>query len=385
MFETSGRGPPKLLDMEKFLINRAAPVSTPIVSCSVGQNSARYVFLLVLVLLLAPLLSAQGKSPSKPTVKPTTEDRCKEALHGTGIMRAFVDGNGMQPLVPVRLGGQIEVYIDQRAMDEEMKDSPGFSGNFIGYLFFVFRDEAMRQQAIALLRSHYGPPIQSTCRENYHWKSKLGSGEGVRDAPCLVHTATFENFKYVVMAVYYLRSGISNGSGWIPGPLLGLGATTNVVNSGGWSTYVAPLECVKPNERDLRWGVRSDSGYETISTMGTSALSNDAAFGTQVKTLGNPMVSGSVPIWDLLLGDLGPLEEPHAGDPSVLRITTPQTSFVYQTLEQTEAMMKGNWTRLHPDAQNCSYWHARASNVELEMSYPDVWARCKGQLRDARP
>lgn len=368
--------------------------------------------LLIVVLLLAPFLSAQGKIPVKSAAKRTAEVRCRQALHeGTGTMRAFVDGDGMQALVPAYSDGKIDVYINQKAWDFEMADSPfpGFNGNFIGYLFFVFRDEAMRQQAIALLRSHYAPPRQGTCRQlaarqptPKHPINGVASGEIWENVSCPVHPETFENFKYVVMSVYYRKGGIAvtlprrppgaprqrdNKSVLsIPGPLLELGVATNVINSAsGFSKYVAPLECAKPNAFGVQYNVRIEPGFETICTMGTtigtSVLADDNVFNKEAKT---PMFTGSVPAWDLLLGDLGPLEEPQAG-PHVFRINSPQAAFVYRALESTLDKMKSNWTKLHPDAENCSYWHARASNTQLEMSYPDVWARCKGQLLGAKP
>jgi len=307
-----------------------------------------------------------------------------------------IEESGWQPGVLVYSNGKIDVYISQASMDAPMQYELGFNGDFSATLYFVFRDEATRQQAVALLRSHYGPPVHSTCREEYEERSKHVVGTGVRDVPCIVHTQTFDNFKYAVMDVYYHRVGMraSYGMAWAPGPLLNL----------YFSDYRTPLECATRDKSPLVDGSGKPyikPGYETLldlreleagnlvpsATWGPSkrgVLANDASFGTESKTLGNPGVRGAAPIWDLLLGDLAPLEDPQVGVPDVLRMNTLQTSFVYRALEAIQAKMMSNWAKLHPDAQNCSYWHARMTNVEMQMGFPDIWARCKGELGEKR-
>lgn len=255
-----------------------------------------------LILFLAGSLTAQSALSSKQRANPSTEDECHRALlEGTGNVRAADDVHGLQTLIPVYSDGKIDAYIDQQTMDEAT--GPSFNGAFDGRLYSAYRDETTRQQAIARLRKKYGPPVQTSCRT-------LQNSGGYADVPCMGHTETFENLKYVMMGV-----------------VTGAGPFLRILER----RYLVPMRCaeIDPATR----GARLDqSGYETILvTEGPTQLATDWTFGSTKPPVNLVGAWVASPIWNLLLGDLTLLEhKPGVGES--LRLDTPQTVFVYQVV-----------------------------------------------------
>ncbi len=228
-----------------------------------------------------------NNSPATPGR--SIEAQCQQALRRTtDNLFAFQKVEGcysdcFKRLIPIYSDGKIDVYVNQGSLDEAVS----FKNytNFSAQLYFVYRDEATRQQAIASVQKNNPDVVADKLKE----------------------------LKYAVMEVEYFRyafNGLTADGKPVPGPVM------HVSGSG----YVMPTGC------DLNdYALSDESGYpgpenETIWPSHNLIGSETYAF-----------VDGSnSPRWSLLLGDLTPLRTKIGF--TVIKINAAQTPLLHQIL-----------------------------------------------------
>jgi len=236
--------------------------------------------------------SVTNRSPATPGQ--SMEAQCQHALRRTtDHLFAFegLYGNGclddcFQPLIPVYSDGKIDVYVDQHSLDQAIAFRLS-NGNFATHLYFVFRDESKRQQAIASICGGY---------------SKNPSSCGDR----------LKGLKYVLMDVGYYKTGLNGvrpDGKPVPGPVLRVNA----------SVYLAPTACT--NIFDLS-GYRGYPGPES-----ETIIASHDGIGAETYAFMNESNS---PRWSLLLGDLTPLKTKIGF--AAININQEQTPLLYQVL-----------------------------------------------------
>jgi len=230
-------------------------------------------------------ISVTNNSPATPGH--SIEAQCEQALRRTtDKLFAFAEVHGIlafRRLIPVYSDGKIDVYVSQGTLDEAVSFKNNY--NFDAQLYFVYRDEPTRQQAIASIRKN----------------NRSVRGDKLKE------------LKYVVMDVQYFKSsfnGLTADGKPVPGPVMA------VAGSG----YVMPTGC------DLYDYVLSDeSGYpgpenETIWPSHNLIGSETYAFRNEADS----------ERWSLLLGDLTPLKTKLGFQ--VIKINSVQTPLLYQVV-----------------------------------------------------
>jgi hypothetical protein len=234
--------------------------------------------------------NTSSATPGRPM-----EAKCREALQQTKAPSFAYEGlylsggclNCFTRLIPVYSNGRIDVYMDKRSLDEAV----GFriSINFGAHLYFVYRDESARQQAIASIERH---------------------------RPTAQRDDKLQELKYVLMDVDYYGHGIfgvatSDGKP-VPGPVLS-------VNS---IVYLSPIGC---EVGDYSLGLSQAPGYPG---------SDDGIIRASARGIGaeTPEFIGesNSPGWSLLLGDLAPLQTKMGL--RAIKVSREQTPLVYQVL-----------------------------------------------------
>jgi hypothetical protein len=111
------------------------------------------------VVVLA-LCSATGLGQAPPKHRPTPAPEPKEAkciaeMASTIPTRVINEYSNSAPdnMTSVYSDGKVDVYTDQRVIDAYIQYPAPYSGEFSGPLYFVFRDEAMRQSIIKRIRN----------------------------------------------------------------------------------------------------------------------------------------------------------------------------------------------------------------------------------------
>lgn len=217
-------------------------------------------------------ISVTNSSPATPGQ--SVEARCQQALRAATVhLFAFegLYGNGcdndcFQPLVPVYSDGKIDVYVDQRSLDEAIRFRVG-NGNFSAHLYFVYRDESTRQEAIGSICTESSRP-RKTCVDK------------------------LKDLKYVLMDVGYYKTGlvgvVTPDGKPVPGPVLSVKE----------SVYLSPTGCDAADS--VLSGYRGYPGPEN-----ETIWASHTGIGTETYAFMNESNS---PRWSLLLGDLTPLK-----------------------------------------------------------------------------
>ncbi len=111
-------------------------------------------------LAVLALFSATALGQARPKHAPTpapepNEAKCIAGMASTIPVRVINKyGNaGSDSLTKVYSDGKVDVYADQRVIDAYIQSPVPYSGEFSGPLYFVFRDEATRQNIIKKIRN----------------------------------------------------------------------------------------------------------------------------------------------------------------------------------------------------------------------------------------
>lgn len=239
-------------------------------------------------------ISVVNKSAAIPGQ--STEARCQQALGRTtdhlfafeGFYVNGCDNDCFQRLIPVYSNGEIDVFVDQRSLDQAIAFHLR-NGNFGAHLYFVYRDESARQRAIA-----------SIC-----------AGRSANAPSCM---DKLKALKYVLMDVDYYKTGlfgvVTPDGKPVPGPVLSVKG----------SIYLAPTACQAADS--VLKGYRGYPGplNETI-------WASHDGIGTETYAFMNESNS---PRWSLLLGDLTPLRTKIGF--AAININREQTPLLYQVL-----------------------------------------------------
>jgi len=232
-------------------------------SMTPGPVTARPGQITIIVNPTAGWIAVTNDSPATPGH--SIEAQCLQALRRTTEnLFAFSEVQGIlsfRRLIRVHSDGKIDVYLNQGSLDEAVAFKN--SANFAAQLYFVYRDDSTRQEAIANIQ---------------------------RNNP-VVAVDKLRKLKYVVMDIDYYKYGlnvITPDGKPVPGP---------VANVSG-SDFVMPTGC---DLYDYALGDKQGypgPEYETIWPSHNLIGSETYAFND---------LSNS-PRWSLLLGDLTPLK-----------------------------------------------------------------------------
>jgi TonB family protein len=232
-------------------------------------------------------LSVTNTTPATPGL--SLDEQCQRAIHGSDRLLSYYAGEPeVQKLIPIITAGGIDVYTNDKEFTEAVQ-AREFNGSFSATVFFVFRDEAVRQLA-----------IQAIAKNNPHAKA--------------------DDLKYVVMNVGYSPTFLDphilrpNGDA-VAGPILAVGS----------SDYIVPVRCTTSSlYRDFQ---NKAGNVELIVTPGPT---------TTVPTLlgsegGFIDACTNCTRWSLLAGDLTPLRT--VAGFGVIRLNEQGTPFLMQVVE----------------------------------------------------
>jgi hypothetical protein len=267
----------------------------------------------LMAFLCLPVSSQTKHIAKKPSASPLNEQRCQQEIHADRPLISFYSGSPqVQDLVEIFSDGKLDVYTDDYLMKELVGSS--VSGDFFSmHLYFVFRNEDTRQQAIQLIRQH--PPLEFSngCGDIFKSKSVVGK---------------LDWMKYVVMDVTYARNGYTvRPTGYdpkvCPGPCALIGS----------STYIAPLTCT-----DIKYNVYMEQSFldkEVIWHNGIDACA-PANIGKERLDIHTTDSCVTCTRWSLFAG--APMEL--LPGYFAVQLNTPQTDFLLKVLESARQKIK---------------------------------------------
>jgi hypothetical protein len=260
----------------------------------------------------------KNKAPAIP--ENILNEQCLNVIHSNKQLAAYA-GAEVYNVIPIFSKDGIDVYTVERDFNDAI-DMKEFNGSFVTTLYFVFRDEEVRQKAIQSI-SEYNPqqsskscsvPVNSASGTN--WKRN-------QDCSDLYGTAEGKTnkLKYVAMSVGYypiiLNPQITRPNGQtIFGPILEVFQ----------SDYIAPMMCI--GSLPFRAEQNRFPDIELILD-NRRDMSAPTVIGAE---RGFIEECGSCPRWSLFTGDLSPLRDPELGF-SFIHLDKQRTPFLLEVVE----------------------------------------------------